>query len=61
MADGHTHKTTSWAAVLLIIVSSVLFAFALVLQSVPLTVAGGVVGLVGFGVAVGYGLMDDAH
>lgn len=61
MADGHTHKTTSWVAVLLIVVSSVILGFAFVLQSLPLAVAGGVVGVAGFVVAMAYGLMDDAH
>ena len=61
MADGHTHKTTSWIAVLLLIVSSVILGFAFVLESIPLAVAGGVVGLAGTVVAIGYGLMDDAH
>jgi uncharacterized membrane-anchored protein YitT (DUF2179 family) len=61
MADGHTHKTTSWISVLLIIVASVILGFAFVMQSVPLAVAGGVVGIAGFVMAISFGLMDDAH
>ena len=61
MADGHTHKMTSWVAVLLIIVSSVILGIAFVAQSLPLAIAGGVVGLAGFVVAIAFGLMDDAH
>lgn len=61
MADTHTHKMTSWVAVLLIIVSSTILGIAFVAESVPLAVAGGVVGIAGAVVAVVYGLMDDAH
>ena len=61
MADGHSHKTTSWVSVLLIIVSSVVLGLAFVMQSVPLAVVGGVIGVAGLGMAVAYGLMDDAH
>lgn len=61
MADGHTHKTTSWVSVLLIIVSSTILGIAFVAESVPLAVVGGVVGVAGAVMAVMFGLMDDAH
>lgn len=61
MADGHTHKTTSWVSVLLIIVSSTILGIAFVAESLPLAVAGGVVGVAGAVMAVRFGLMDDAH
>lgn len=61
MADGHTHKTTSWVTVLLIIVSSVILGLAMIAESLPLAVAGGVVGLVGVVMAFAFGLLDDAH
>ena len=61
MADGHTHKTTSWVSVLLLIVSSAILGVAFVAESVPLAIAGGVVGLAGVVMAVSFGLMDDAH
>ncbi|MDP3713848.1 MAG: hypothetical protein Q8R60_15335 [Mycobacteriales bacterium] len=61
MADTHTHKMTSWVSVLLIIVSSTILGIAFVAESVPLAVAGGVVGVAGAVMAVVYGLMDDAH
>jgi multidrug transporter EmrE-like cation transporter len=61
MADSHTHKTTSWVSVLLIIVSSTILGIAFVAESMPLAVAGGVVGVAGAVMAVMFGLMDDAH
>ena len=61
MADAHTHKTTSWVSVLLIIVSSTILGIAFVAESMPLAVAGGVVGVAGAVMAVVFGLMDDAH
>lgn len=61
MASEHSHKMTSWATVALIVVASVLLGFAFVLQSVPLAVAGGVLGVAGLVTGVAFGLMDDAH
>ena len=61
MAAGHSHKTTSWVTVVLIIVASVLLGFALPLDSVPLAIAGGVLLLVGLVMGVAFRIMDDAH
>jgi uncharacterized membrane protein YoaK (UPF0700 family) len=58
---AHKHKMTSWIAVLVLIASSVLLAFAFVMRSVPLAVAGVVVGIVGVVLAVTGRIMDDAH
>jgi lipopolysaccharide export LptBFGC system permease protein LptF len=58
---AHKHKVTSWVAVLVMILSTIVLAFAFVLQSVPLGVVGLVVGIVGVVLAVTGGLMDDAH
>lgn len=58
---AHKHKLTSWITVLLISVSSIVLAFAFVLQSVPLAVAGGVVGLAGVVLGITGKIMDDAH
>lgn len=59
--QAHKHKTSSWITVLLICAASIVLGFAFVLQSVPLAVAGGVVGLVGLVLGVTGKIMDDAH
>lgn len=61
MAEAHSHKTSSWIAVALMIVSTVVLGVALIAWSLPLAVAGVLVGLVGFGIASAYRIMDDAH
>lgn len=61
MADSHTHKTTSWVSVLILILSSSILGIAFVAESIPLAVLGGVVGVAGAVMAVSFGLMDDAH
>jgi membrane-bound ClpP family serine protease len=58
---GHNVRPTSWAAVLLIVVASILLGFALPMRSLPLAIAGGVVMLVGLVVAAVYRIMDDAY
>ncbi len=58
---AHKHKTTSWITVLLIVAASVVLAFAFILQSIPLAIAGGVVLVAGAVVGIVYGIMDDAH
>jgi 1,4-dihydroxy-2-naphthoate octaprenyltransferase len=55
------HKTSSWITVLVLILSSVILAFAFVLQSIPLGVVGLVVGVVGLVMGVVGHIMDDAH
>jgi uncharacterized membrane protein YoaK (UPF0700 family) len=61
MAGSHNVKPTSWVTVLLIVVASVLFAFALPMHSWPLAIAGGVVLLVGIIMGAVYRIMDDAY
>ena len=58
---AHQHKTSSWVSVGLLIVATVVLAFAFVLQSIVLGVVGGVIGVAGVALAVTGGLMDDAH
>lgn len=60
-AGGQGHKTTSWIVVGLITVASIILGFAFVLQSIPLAVLGGVIGLVGVVMGFTTGMMDDAH
>jgi uncharacterized membrane protein YoaK (UPF0700 family) len=55
------HKLTSWITVLLLIVSSIVLGFAFVLQSIPLTVVGFVIGIAGIVCGVVYKIMDDVH
>ncbi|MGZ6825555.1 MAG: hypothetical protein ACXVGH_02095 [Mycobacteriales bacterium] len=61
MAGGHNVRATSWVTVVLIVVASVLFGFALPMRSLPLAVAGGVVLLLGLVVGAVYRIMDDAY
>ncbi|HWG93245.1 MAG TPA: hypothetical protein VNU66_03330 [Mycobacteriales bacterium] len=61
MAEAHKHKTTSWVSVALIVVASIVLAFAFVLQSVPLGIVGGLLTLAGVVVGITGGIMDDAH
>jgi uncharacterized MnhB-related membrane protein len=58
---AHKHKTMSWITVLVLIVSTIVLAFAFVLQSILLAVVGGVVGVVGVVMAFTYKIMEDAH
>lgn len=60
-AGGPGHKKSSWVVVVLICVSSIILGFAFVLQSIPLAVVGGVIGLVGVVLGFTSGIMDDAH
>ncbi|MGZ6844793.1 MAG: hypothetical protein ACXVF2_21690 [Blastococcus sp.] len=61
MAGGHNVRATSWVTVVLIVVASVLFGFALPMRSLPLAIAGGVVLLLGLVVGAVYRIMDDAY
>lgn len=58
---AHKHKTSSWVTVLLLILASIVLAFAFVLQSVPLAVVGVILGVAGIVLGVTSGIMDDAH
>lgn len=58
---GHNARVTSWVAVVLIVVASVLLGFALPMHSLGLAIAGGVVMLAGLVVATVYRIMDDAY
>lgn len=61
MAGGHNVKTTSWVAVVLMIVASVVLGFALPMHSVVLGVIGGVLFLAGLVVGVVFRIMEDAY
>ena len=61
VAGGPGHKATSWVVVVLITISSIVLGFAFVLQSIPLAVVGGVVGLLGLVLGMVYGIMEDVH
>lgn len=58
---AHKHKTSSWVTVLVLIVASVLLGIAMVAQSLPLAVVGGVLALVGVVTGITGKIMDDAH
>jgi len=55
----HGHKRSSWIAVAVLIVSSILLGLALPLESVALAIAGVVVGLVGLVIAWRGKIMED--
>ena len=61
MAEGHRSKPTSWAAVLVIILGTVVLGFALPMQSVVVGVVGGVIFLVGIVMAFAFRIMEDYH
>jgi hypothetical protein len=61
MAGGHNVKTTSWVAVVLMIVASVLLGFALPMHSLVLAVLGGAMFLVGLVIGVVFRIMEDAY
>ena len=57
---AHKHKVTSWIAVIVLTLATVVLGFAFVLRSIPLTVVGVIMLLVGAVLAFRYRLMDDA-
>jgi membrane-bound ClpP family serine protease len=61
MAGSHNVKPTSWVTVLLIVVASVLFGFALPMLSWTLAAAGAVCLVAGLVIGAVYGIMDDAY
>jgi hypothetical protein len=61
MAGGHNVKTTSWVAVALMIVASILLGFALPLHSLALAVTGGAVFLAGLVIGAVFHIMEDAY
>lgn len=58
---AHKHKLTSWITVALITIACVVLGFAFVLQSVPLTVIGGLMLVAGIVTGVTGKIMEDAH
>lgn len=60
MAGEHAHKTSSWIVVGLLTVASIVLGFAFVLQSIPLAVIGGILGLAGLVMGGVTRIMDDA-
>ena len=61
MAGSHNTKPTSWLTVVLIIAASVLFGFALPMESLALAIAGGVCLVLGLVLGAVYRIMDDAY
>jgi len=61
MADEHTHKRASWVAVVVIILGATALGFALPLHSLVLAIVGGVVLLIGAGIGLASGIMEDAY
>ena len=61
MAEGHTSKATSWAAVIVLILGFVILGFALPMESLVLGVIGGVVLLAGIVMAFVWQIMEDFH
>ena len=61
MADGHRSKPTSWAAVLVIILGTIVLGFALPMQSLAIGIVGGVIFLVGVVMAFAFQIMEDYH
>ncbi len=61
MAGGHNVRATSWVAVVLMIVASVLLGLALPLESLPLAIGGGVLFVAGLVVGVVFRIMEDAY
>ena len=60
-AGGPGHKASSWVVVALITVASIILGFAFVLQSIPLAVVGGVIGVAGVILGLVTGIMEDVH
>ena len=61
MSGEHEARMTSWITVILIIVASVLYGFALPMHSMTLAIAGTVVLLAGLITGAVYRIMDDAY
>ena len=57
---AHKHATTSWITVMVLVVATTLLGLALVLQSLPVAIAGGVLGLVGTAMAIRFKIREDA-
>lgn len=58
---AHRFKTASWITVGLIVLAAVVLGFALILQSLVLTILGVVVLMAGAVLGLTTGIMDDAH
>jgi len=62
MADmAHKTKMTSWITVGIIVVAVILLGIAMVAQSVPLAIIGGLMLVVGAVLGITGKIMDDAH
>ena len=61
MAGSHNVKPTSWVTVVLIVAASILFGFALPMESWPLAAAGAIVLIIGLILGAVYRIMDDAY
>jgi uncharacterized membrane protein len=58
---AHKHKATSWLVVLVVVVASIVLAFAMVFESLPLAIVGGVLLVLGLIGGIVWKVMDDAH
>lgn len=58
---AHKHRMASWVTVLVLIVASIVLGVAFVMQSVPVGIAGAVIGAAGVVMMIVFKVMDDAH
>ncbi len=57
---AHKHQVTSWITVIVLVVATSLLGLAMVLQSIPLAIVGGVLVVVGTVMAFRFKIMEDA-
>jgi len=57
---AHKHQVTSWITVIVLVVATSLLGLAMVLQSMPLAIVGGVLVVVGTVMAFRFKIMEDA-
>ena len=58
---GHETPFVDWVAVLVMLAGAIALGLALPLKSWWLAIGGGVVGLIGLGLALGYGIMNHTE
>ena len=62
MSDtAHKVKTSSWITVALVVVAAIVLGVAMVAQSVPLAVIGGLILVVGVVLGITGKIMEDVH
>ncbi len=57
---AHKHQVTSWITVIVLVVATSLLGLAMVLQSMPLAIVGGILVVVGSIMAFRFKIMEDA-